>query len=280
MAVTAFVAVAALGLFTARARAEDVSITLMNFTGGDGSYTRAMQNGITFGLSNDPPYGYIDEKTKEPDGIDIRMFKALSQLLGMKNVKWEVVPFDALLPGLLAKRWDVVVLHETEARRKVVAFSSPGYWYGSALAVAKGNPQNIHTLDSLDGKTVGTIRGSINQQILEARKGIKEVKLYTSNDAEFTDLANGRIDAAMEDDFKIASFVKAHPNQNIEMASGYVPQADEYGYARYALRKEDRDLNSAISRALDEIRGNQTVGKILRDFGYSDRNLWYFPTSN
>jgi polar amino acid transport system substrate-binding protein len=134
-------------------------------------------------------------------------------------------------------------------------------------------------LDSLAGMTVGTIRGSINQQILEARKDIKELKLYTSNDAEFTDLANGRIDAAMEDDFKIASFVKAHPDQNIEMASGYVPQADEYGYARYALRKEDRDLNSAISRALDEIRGNQTVSKILKDFGYSNRNLWYFPTS-
>jgi polar amino acid transport system substrate-binding protein len=277
----AFIAlVAVVGLFVVNARAEDSSVSLMTFTGGDGSYARAMKDGITFGLSNDPPYGYIDQKTQQPDGIDVRMFKALTELLGMKNVKWEVVPFDALLPGLLAKRWDAVVLHETPARRKVVSFSSPGYWYGSALAVAKGNPKNIHTLDSLAGKTVGTIRGSINQQILEARKDIKEVKLYTSNDAEFTDLTNGRIDAAMEDDFKIASFVKAHPEQNLEMATGYVPQADEYGYARYAIRKEDIDLNSAISRALDEIRGNQTVSKILRDFGYSDRNLWYFPTTN
>jgi len=276
----AFIALmAAIGLFAVNARAEDSSISLMTFAGGDGSYTRAMKDGITFGLSNDPPYGYIDQKTQQPDGIDVRMFKALTELLGIKNVKWEVVPFDALLPGLLAKRWDAVVLHETAARRKVVSFSSPGYWYGSALAVAKGNPKNIHTLDSLAGMTVGTIRGSINQQILEARKDIKEVKLYTSNDAEFTDLANGRIDAAMEDDFKIASFVKAHPDQNLEMATGYVPQADEYGYARYAIRKEDIDLNSAISRALDEIRGNHTVSKILLDFGYSDRNLWYFPTN-
>jgi ABC-type amino acid transport substrate-binding protein len=82
----------------------------MTFTGGHGSYARAMKDGITFGLSNDPPYGYIDQKTQQPDGIDVRMFTALTKLLGMKNVKWEVVPFDALLPGLLAKRWDAVVL--------------------------------------------------------------------------------------------------------------------------------------------------------------------------
>src|SRR6202040_2376747 len=137
------IALAALFIFAASAWAGDKSVTLMNFAGGDGSYAHAMKDGITFGLSNDPPYGYIDEKTKEPDGIDIRMFKALTQRLGMKNVKWEVVPFDALLPGLLAKRWDAVVLHETAARLKVVGFSSPGYWYGSALAVAKGNPKNI-----------------------------------------------------------------------------------------------------------------------------------------
>jgi polar amino acid transport system substrate-binding protein len=64
------------------------------------------------------------------------------------------------------------------------------------------------------------------------------------------------------------------------MATGYAPQATEYGYSRFALRKEDVDLQSAISRAVDEIRADQTLSNILRDFGYSDRNLWYFPTTN
>ncbi len=82
----AFIAlVAAIGLFAVNARAEDSSISLMTFAGSDGSYTRAMKDGITFGLSNDPPYGYIDQKTQQPDGIDVRMFKALTELLGIKN---------------------------------------------------------------------------------------------------------------------------------------------------------------------------------------------------
>jgi polar amino acid transport system substrate-binding protein len=273
-------AVLLIGLGASAAMAGDISIATTHFKGGDGSFDRAVSDGFTFGLSNDPPYGFVDPKTNQPDGIDVRALKAMAEKLGIKNLKWEVVQFDALLPGLLAKRWDSVILHENEARRKVVAFGSPLYWYGSALAVQKGNPQDIHSFESLAGKVVGTIRGSLNQQILEARKDIKELKLYTSNDAEFTDLINGRIDVAMEDDFKVASFVKAHPDQNIEMASGYVPQATEYGYSRFTVRLEDVDLNHALSRAADEIRADETMSGILRDFGYSDRNLWYFPTKN
>jgi polar amino acid transport system substrate-binding protein len=64
------------------------------------------------------------------------------------------------------------------------------------------------------------------------------------------------------------------------MASGYVPQATEYGYSRFTVRLEDVDLNHALSRAADEIRADGTMSGILRDFGYSDRNLWYFPTKN
>jgi polar amino acid transport system substrate-binding protein len=40
------------------------------------------------------------------------------------------------------------------------------------------------------------------------------------------------------------------------------------------------DLNYAISRALDEIRADGTMGTIIAQFGYSDRNLWYFPVKH
>ena len=129
-------------------------------------------------------------------------------------MNWEIVQFDALIPGLVAKRWDVVVdnLHENPKRLAVVAFTSPAYWYGSALAVQKGNPQNIHTWEDLAGHTVGTVRGSFNQGLLEKRTDLKELKLYTSNEAEFADLIAGRVDVIMEDDIKIGQFMKNHPD--------------------------------------------------------------------
>jgi ABC-type amino acid transport substrate-binding protein len=251
----------------------------VSFNGGDGSYKRVLENGITLGISNDPPYTFQDNASKQYDGIDVRIFTEICKRLGISKITWQIVQFDALIPGIVAKRWDVVVdnLHENPKRLAVVAFTSPAYWYGSALAVNKGNPKNIHKSEDMKGHSVGTVRGSFNQGLLETRKDIGELKLYTSNEAEFSDLIAGRVDVVMEDDIKIGQFMKAHPDAAMEFATGYEVTPEEYGYARYALSKDDVDLNHAVSRALDEIRADGTLSKIIAEYGLTDRNLWYFP---
>ena len=50
-----------------------------------------------------------------------------------------------------------------------------------------------------------------------------------------------------------------------------------YGYARYALRKEDCSLRAAYTQALAEVRGNGNVSAILKKYGLSNRNLFFFP---
>jgi polar amino acid transport system substrate-binding protein len=272
----------AFGVGATAARAEDPTVPGVSFNGGDGSYKRVVADGITLGISNDPPYTFQDETTKEYDGIDVRIFREITKRLGITKVNWEIVQFDALIPGIQAKRWDVVVdnLHENPKRLAVVAFTSPAYWYGSALAVQKGNPQNIHTSKDMGGHSVGTVRGSFNQGLLEKRTDLKELKLYTSNEAEFADLIAGRVDVIMEDDIKIGQFMKNHPEAAMELATGYEVAPEEYGYARYALAKGDVDLNHAVSRALDEMRGDGSLRAIIAEFGLTDRNLWYYPVNH
>ena len=46
----------ALGLGCAGVRAEDPTVPGVSFNGGDGSYKRVLADGITLGISNDPPY--------------------------------------------------------------------------------------------------------------------------------------------------------------------------------------------------------------------------------
>ncbi len=265
----------------AAAHADDMGVPGVSFTGGDGSYTKAVKDGVNLIVSPDPPYTSQDSKTNEYGGLDVEIFREICRRLGIKTVNFQIVQFDAMIPSLLAKRADVIVdnLHENPKRLAVIAFSSPAYWYGSALAVQKGNPKAIHTWADFAGHVIGTVRGSINQQLLEPRKDLAELKLYTSNEAEFADLQAGRIDGAMEDGLKVGEFIKQHPDAGIEFAPGYEPQAVEYGYARYAMRKEDVDLNNAVSRAIDEMRGDGTMVKLLTAGGFSARNLWYFPVA-
>ncbi|MBN9026738.1 MAG: amino acid ABC transporter substrate-binding protein [Rhizobiales bacterium] len=259
--------------------AGDIGVGNATYDGGDGSYKRAREEGITLLIAADPPNTYQDEKTKEYDGTDVRIFREITKRLGIEKVTWQLIPFDAMVPTLLANRGDVIVdnLHENEKRLKVLAFTGPSYWYGSGVTVAKGNPLNIHSWDDFAGKTVGTLRGSVNHGLLEKRTDLKELKLYTSNEAEFSDIIAGRLDVGMEDDIKVGQFLKKHPDAAMELVADYKPLPEEYGYARYALRKEDVDLNSAISRALAEIRADGTMSAIIKEFGYTDRNLWFFP---
>jgi polar amino acid transport system substrate-binding protein len=237
----------------------------VSFRGGDGSYDRVVKDGITLGIVPDFPWTYQDEKTKEYKGLDVDMFREITKRLGIKKVTWEIMPFDSLIAALQAKRIDVIVdnIHENEGRLKVIDFTSPAYWYGAAVSVQKGNPKKIMKWEDFAGKTVGTYRGTFYQPIMEARKDLKELKLYTTSDVEFADLAAGRVDAIVDDDIKMIQFVKAHPGINMELSNVSMPIDLQLGYARYALRKTDVDLNHALSRAIDEMRADGTVGKFL-----------------
>ena len=274
--------IALLSVASLHAPARGQSIPGVTFNGGDGSYARAVKDGITIGIASDLPFTFSANQGQSYDGIDVKVFEELTKRLGITKVKWELVQFDALIPGLVSKRWDVVAdnIHENERRLAVIAFTGPAYWYGSSLVVHTGNPTNVHTWELLAGHTVGTIRGSFSHQLLAERKDLKEVMLYTTLDAEMADLAASRVDATMDDQVKILQFKKQNPNVPVEFASGYLPRPQDNGYARYGVRKEDVDLNSAVSRALAEMRADGTVGAILSNYGLSPRNLWYFTVPN
>ncbi len=276
LAIAAFVAIAPLS----PAQAEG-SLKALAFTGGDGSYARAVKDGIVLGIGIDPPYSFFDSNIKKNDGIDVRIFEEITKRLGITKVQWELVPFDALVPGLVSKRWNVIAenIHENEKRLAVLSFTGPAYWYGSAFAVQKGNPKKIHKYADLTGHIVGSIRGDLNNDKLASRPGLKELKLYTTNEAMFADLAEGRVDVIVNDEIKIVNFVKDHPGINMEKATGYEPQEWELGYARYGVRKTDVDLNAAISRAIAEMRADGTIGKIISAYGLGLPNLWNFPVN-
>jgi polar amino acid transport system substrate-binding protein len=247
----------------------------VTFNGGDGSYKRVAREGIVLGIVPDFPWTYQDEKSKEYKGLDVEIFKEITRRIGIGKVSYQVMPFDSLIPALQAKRIDVIVdnIHENEGRLKVIDFTGPAYWYGGAIAVQKGNPKRITTWEALTGKVVGTYRGTYYQPIMEARKDLKELKLFTTSDVEFADLAAGRVDAILDDDVKMLQFIKAHPGINMELTTIPLPAEHQLGYARYAVRKADVDLNHALSRAIAEMVADGTIAKFLPHHGLPARNL-------
>ncbi|HEV2358985.1 MAG TPA: transporter substrate-binding domain-containing protein [bacterium] len=251
----------------------------VSFTGGDGSYKRAVQNGVRLIIASDFPWTYQDPKTHEFAGIDVDVLRDAVRRLGISKVSIQLVAPDAMVPTLLSNRGDVIGdnIHENPKRLKVIAFTGPAYWYGGGVAVFKGNPKSVHSWADLSGKVVSTYRGTFYQPILEARKDIKEIKLYTTSEAEFADLSAGRIDVAVDDFMKIKQVIKNNPGLNIELTDVRIPPAQELGYARYALRKQDVDLNSALSRALEEMRADGTIMKFIVKGGLPASYVFNYP---
>ncbi|MCS0494730.1 transporter substrate-binding domain-containing protein [Ancylobacter sp. MQZ15Z-1] len=249
---------------------------------GDPSLAKARADGVTLGFSPSPPYSSLDPATKEATGLDVELVKAALKWAGVTKFKYEVMPFGQLIPALLADRIDVVAanIHVTPDRLKAVSFTGPAWWYGPAIVVAKGNPAGITSFDTMKGKKVGAIAGSAADEYL--RKIGVAVTAFQTDAEEFSAISTGRVDAILEDDVKVIEFMKANASSPIEIVQN-VAIPDElifkygYGYARYALRKADCSLRSAFTQGLAEVRGNGQASAILKKYGLTNRNMFFFP---
>jgi ABC-type amino acid transport substrate-binding protein len=250
-----------------------------NFACKDDSYAKAVSDGVKLGFESQPPYGYVDGATKKPTGIDWEIVNAALHYAGIAKVDFKVSPFDTLIPAVRSNKIDIIMsdIHETTERFKQIAFTSPGWWYGPALLVQKGNPKGIQSYDDLtkDGVSVGAVTGSAAQIYLE-KVGAKFVP-YQDGNTEFASLEQGRETAVLEDDTKFLEYKKVHPDTKIEIVDASLPPAQlnelGYGYARYGLRKGDCSLNAAMSRGLAELRGQGVIGAILKKYGLGPQNV-------
>src|SRR5215218_7358362 len=221
---------------------------------GDPSLLNAKQNGITLGISPSPPYSSLDPGSNKASGLDVEIHEAALKWIGINKFKYEVMPFGQLISAMLAKRIDVVAsnIHVTPDRLKAVSFTGPAWWYGPAIVVQKGNPSKLTSFDSLKGKKIGA-----------------EVTAFQTDAEEFSGIGAARVDAIVEDDVKVLEYLGANKGAGIEIVEN-VSVPDEliftygYGYARFALRKEDCSLRAAYTQALAEVRGNGNVSYILK----------------
>lgn len=249
---------------------------------GDSSYEDAKTKGITLGISPSPPYSSIDPATNVASGIDVEIHQAVLDWMGVKTIKYVVMPFGQLIPAMVSKRIDIVAtnIHVTPDRLKVVSFTGPAWWYGPAIIVEKGNPLGIKSLDDLKGKEVGVVAGAAQDEYAR-HIGATTIPFQTDAD-EFPSIVQGRVKILLEDNVLFYNFMKANPDAPIEIVPN-VSLPEElilgygYGYARFATRKEDCTLRAAYTQGLAELRGDGTVSSILKKYGLDPlSNLIYF----
>lgn len=249
---------------------------------GDASLKKAQQDGITLGISPSPPYSSLDPATGKAGGLDVEINEAALKWLGITKIHYEVMPFGQLIPAMLSHRIDVVAanIHITPDRLKAVSFTGPAWWYGPAIVTQKAATATPHSFEELKGKRVGAVAGSAADEYLRTI-GVTVTPFQTDAE-EFAAITTGRVDAIVEDDVKVLGYLDANKSAPIAIVPNVKVPDDlifkyGYGYARYAVRKEDCSLRAGYTQALSEIHGNGEMSALLKKYGLSNRNLFFFP---
>ena len=222
-------------------------------------------------------------------GMDYDMVQYIIKKLGIPKAEFIAVEWETLIPGLKAKRWDVIYsgMTVTEERRQGagIEFSRPYYFESDRIVVKADSP--YQKPEDLAGKTlavpIGTVEEIQGKQLVA--KGIgKEIKAFNDNAGCFLALQSGQVDAVIMDNTTTAGQAEVTPN--LRTIGGVLNLAVEpkyqeaqakapykYGGDGAGVRKEDTDLLQALNDALDAMDADGSREAILKKYGVWDASL-------
>jgi polar amino acid transport system substrate-binding protein len=202
-----------------------------------------------------PPFETVNTETGSPEGFDIDLISEIARLNGWKP-EFIVTPFDGMIPGLQGEKYDVAIssITITPERAAVVDFSTPYYTAGQIVAVPLNNAA-ISGIGDLAGKRVGVQLGTTGEMMAQ-KTGDLQVFSYDNIGAAFIDMANGNLDAVLNDFPTTQAYIHSHASAK---TVGEILSREHYGIA---LRKGSDELRSKINAALDSIRATGTYREI------------------
>lgn len=205
-----------------------------------------------------PPFEFVDESGNIV-GFDVDLINALAERAGfdveLVNTKW-----DGIFAALAAGEFDVVcsAVTITEERSQIVDFTDPYFNAGQSIAVRADNDE-IQSVEDLKGKRIGVQLGTTGDIEASKIEGA-EVKRYEEITIAFQALANGDVDAVINDTPTSAAIIKANPELNAKLVGE--PFTDEwYGIA---VNKNKPEIRDALNKALKEIKEDGTYDKIYK----------------
>ncbi len=194
-----------------------------------------------------PPFESVDENGNVV-GFDIDVLNAIAKAAGFEvefvNTRW-----DGIFVALASGEFDAVASAATitDERKQTVDFSEPYFNAGQMIAVKKGSP--IKSPADLAAKRIGVQLGTTGDiWATENSKG--EVVRYDEITLAFQALAQGDVDAIVNDGPTSLSIANANPEMNVELVGE--PFTDEY-YG-IAVNKGRPEVLAAINKGLKAIR--------------------------
>jgi len=222
-----------------------------------------------------PPFiDFVEEgNTEDFTGLDYDLVTAIAAKLGIE-APFSQQPFDGLVPGLQAGKYDAIVggITDNFERQETATFVDYSA-SGTGIAVATGNPARIATMADLCGRSVAAQKASKQVDLLAAFSDAEcggdaiEVTEYPQNTDAVQALLAGKAEAIaatkvnlVDDAEKLTG--KVEVVEDPEAPNGYEASPNGIGFD-----KEDAELAKAFQAALQSLIDDGTYDKIMAKYG-------------
>jgi polar amino acid transport system substrate-binding protein len=238
-----------------------------NGEAAEGVVAEYQESGVTLGVANEVPFGYIEDG--EATGIGPDVARAVLEEMGIEVNDAEVVEFGELISGLQAGTFDLVTagMYITPERAEQVHFTDPDYCVQESLAVEEGNPMDIEDYQSLVDDSdiiVAVASGTVEVDYLEdAGVPDEQVETFGDIDGMYRALEAGEVDAVTGTLATVQT--QANARDGIEALPGFFPTdadgEDVLPCGAHAF--DDEEFRDAFNEVLNQFREDGTTLEII-----------------
>jgi len=216
-----------------------------------------------------PPFNYLDRKGL-PAGFEMDL--AQEACMRMKaECEFVAVKWDDLVPGLLEKKFDIVMssLEVNSERRRRLGLSRRYYLSPGAFVAAKGQPFDGPPA-LLRNRKIGVQKDSTHADWVDKSfRRSAQIKRYPTLKDALAGLEKDEVDAVFGDKVQLWLWAQKPEGKCCEVMGQDIKDTQTLGVGVSAgIRREDIKLRDAFNKAL---------GEMISDGTYKKLNDKYFP---
>jgi polar amino acid transport system substrate-binding protein len=227
------------------------------------------------------PFDFLD--AGQHKGLNVDLFAALGQDWGVK-ITWVDLPWDSVLPGLEAGKFDLVAGPATITRKRMERYRFTVPIADATVAILKGAKETgIIKPADIAGKVVGA--GKATAQLAQLRdyaatlSPAPTIREYVDYSTAYADLAAGRVVAVANSITNIAYVARQRP----EVFAVVQPPFGQKSYFGYMGRKDPdyASLMDAVDATILKFKKDGRLGQWQQAwFGVTFETPDQVPTPN
>lgn len=222
-------------------------------------------------IANEPPWTMVTTGG-EVSGAAPDLARAVLNKMGIKEIVASVSEYGAMIPGVQARRFDMVAagLFIKPERCEAVLFSQPDLCDAESFMIKAGNPMNLKSFADVasSGAKIGVVGGGTEEK-LAIEAGVDRANIVVVPDPQSGAklLQDGRIDVYALPVLSISDLLKKAEDPSLAM---FAPVENTPIFcAGVAFRKQDGALRDAYDVALAEMKASGEFAAIIEPYGYS-----------